>query len=83
MTELTPVAEPSKGQTKPPRKPVAAKKFSLDDLKLELRRIEWPTRENASKLTGQVLVIVVLFMFFVVGIDFVASKLVSLVQSFR
>lgn len=45
----------------------------------ELRKVSWPTWPEARRLTGLVLVVMVVVGIFLAGMDFLASQLLNLV----
>jgi preprotein translocase subunit SecE len=58
-------------------KGLEARKFFSDSL-FELRKVVWPTREETYKITGMVLVVVVIISLILAGFDFVISWLIKL-----
>jgi preprotein translocase subunit SecE len=54
-----------------------ARKFFSDSM-FELRKVVWPTREESYKITGMVLVVVVIISLILAGFDFVISALIKL-----
>lgn len=54
-----------------------ARQFYSDSL-FELRKVVWPTREQAYKITGMVLVVVVIISLILAGFDWVISFFVKL-----
>jgi preprotein translocase subunit SecE len=54
-----------------------ARQFYSDSL-FELRKVVWPTREQSYKVTGMVLVVVVIISLIVAGFDWVISFFVKL-----
>ena len=51
----------------------------LTDVRAELRKVTWPTREQTTKQTGVVLAMVAIMAFFLGAIDLGLSELVQLV----
>ncbi|MBC7876076.1 MAG: preprotein translocase subunit SecE [Anaerolineales bacterium] len=47
----------------------------------ELRKVSWPTWPEARRLTGLVLVVMVIVGIFLAGVDYLASELLKLVFS--
>ena len=45
----------------------------------ELRKVSWPTWPEARRLTGLVLMVMVIVGIFLAGMDFLASQLLNLV----
>ena len=45
----------------------------------ELRKVQWPTRKEAINLTIVVLVVSIVMAFFLGGLDFIFSRILSLV----
>jgi len=58
-------------------KGLQARKFFSDSM-FELRKVVWPTREESYKITGMVLVVVVIISLILAGFDFVISALIKL-----
>jgi preprotein translocase subunit SecE len=54
-----------------------ARDFFSDSL-FELRKVVWPTREESYRITGMVLVVVLLISLILSGFDFVISWLIKL-----
>ncbi|MEY2866796.1 MAG: preprotein translocase subunit SecE [Arenimonas sp.] len=54
-----------------------AREFFSDSL-FELRKVVWPTREESYRITGMVLVVVLLISLILSGFDFVISWLIKL-----
>jgi preprotein translocase subunit SecE len=48
----------------------------------ELRKVSWPTWPEARRLTGLVLVVMVVVGIFLAGMDYLASQLLGLVLGF-
>jgi len=69
-----------KDQAKSPRPSVAARRFSLEAFKLELRRIEWPTRKVILQSSSAVLAIMISFGILVSALDLGVGKLVGLLR---
>ena len=53
----------------------------LSESRFELRKVVWPTREETYKITGMVLVVVLLISLILSGFDFVISWLMSTVMT--
>ena len=47
----------------------------------ELRKVVWPTRQEAMRITGVVLLVVLIISLILAGFDFVISQLVKLLLS--
>ena len=47
----------------------------------ELRKVVWPTRQEAMRITGVVLLVVLIISLLLAGFDFVISQLVKLLLS--
>lgn len=45
----------------------------------ELRKVSWPTWPEARRLTGLVLLVMLVVGFFLAGVDFLAGELLNLV----
>jgi preprotein translocase subunit SecE len=45
----------------------------------ELRKVNWPTWPEAKRLTGLVLLVMVIMGIFLAGIDYLAGQLINLV----
>jgi preprotein translocase subunit SecE len=45
----------------------------------ELRKVSWPTWPEARRLTGLVLLVMVVIGLFLAGVDFLAGELLSLI----
>lgn len=45
----------------------------------ELRKVQWPTRKEAINLTIVVLVVSIVMAFFLGGLDFIFSRILSLI----
>ncbi len=58
-------------------KGLVARQFYSDSL-FELRKVVWPTREQSYKVTGMVLVVVVIISLILAGFDWVISFFVKL-----
>jgi preprotein translocase subunit SecE len=58
-------------------KGLEARQFFSDSL-FELRKVVWPTREESYKITGMVLVVVVIISLILSGFDWVISWLIKL-----
>jgi preprotein translocase subunit SecE len=58
-------------------------KFTLEELRLELSKIEWPDRSRVIQSTNTVLVILFVFIVFISVVDFGFSKLIIFLQSLR
>jgi preprotein translocase subunit SecE len=58
-------------------KGLEARDFFSDSL-FELRKVVWPTREESYRITGMVLVVVLLISLILSGFDFVISWLIKL-----
>ena len=69
--------------SKPLRKIPESKQFSLEEFKLELRRIEWPSRKEVAKSASAVLIILITFVIFVLIVDSGIAKLIQLIQMAR
>ncbi len=65
---------------RPVKSTIAARRFSLEEFKLELRRIEWPTRRLVLQSSGAVILIMVAFSLAVGALDLGATKLIGLLQ---
>jgi preprotein translocase subunit SecE len=50
----------------------------IDETRQEIRKVVWPTREEAWNLTVVVLFVVMLVMLIIFGIDFVFSQVFKL-----
>ena len=50
----------------------------LSDSLFELRKVVWPTREESYRVTGMVLIVVILISLILSGFDFVISWLIKL-----
>jgi preprotein translocase subunit SecE len=48
----------------------------------ELRKVSWPTWPEAKRLTGLVLLVMVVVGAFLAGVDFIASELMGFVLGF-
>jgi preprotein translocase subunit SecE len=66
-------ARPPAGQQK--RKRTGARQF-LREVRLELKKVDWPTRKELITYTIVVLVTITVLTSFVFGVDYVFSKLV-------
>jgi preprotein translocase subunit SecE len=66
-------ARPPAGQQK--RKRTGARQF-LREVRLELKKVDWPTRKELVTYTIVVLVTITVLTSFVFGVDYVFSKLV-------
>ena len=75
----TPSTNRPTGQPAPT--PAANRQFSLArylrDSRSELRKVNWPTREQTTNLTVVVCVVCVVIALFLGGIDYVFAQLVS------
>lgn len=58
-------------------KGLVARQFYSDSI-FELRKVVWPTREQSYKVTGMVLVVVVIISLILAGFDYVISFFVKL-----
>ena len=45
----------------------------------ELRKVNWPTWPEAKRLTGLVLLVMLIMGMFLAGVDYLASQLINLV----
>ena len=72
----------SKSQKKNDNKPVVKKPNKIQkwwrETVGELRKVTWPTKEDAIKMTKIVIVVVILTAVFLGVVDFVFSRLVGL-----
>lgn len=79
------MAEPTKTKkvVKTENKPVQKKPGKLvkwwNETIGELRKVSWPTREDALRMTKIVLVVVVIMAVFLGVVDFIFSELIGLV----
>ena len=69
-----PVAKKENSVVKPEN---AVQRFLRETI-AELRRVVWPTREEAARLTGIVILVVIVMALFFGGIDFVLNQVVQL-----
>jgi preprotein translocase subunit SecE len=53
----------------------------LRDTRAELRKVVWPTRENAINLTIVVLIVVIIMTILLGGIDWVFSQILNYLLS--
>lgn len=51
----------------------------LREVRVELSKVVWPTRETTIRLTFMVILITVVVGFFIGGIDFILTKLTELI----
>lgn len=70
-------------ENKQVKAPPLKARFTLEELKLELSKIEWPERKKVIQSTNTVLVILVAFIVLVGFVDFGFSKLIGLLQTLR
>jgi preprotein translocase subunit SecE len=54
----------------------------IDETRNEIRKVVWPTREDAWNLTVVVLFVVMLVMLIIFGIDFVFSQVFRFLYEF-
>lgn len=50
----------------------------IEDVKIEMAKVSWPTRDELLKSTMIVVVVTILFTLFIFGSDIVISNLVKL-----
>ena len=55
-------------------------KIAYEDLKLELKKVEWPTRAHVLKLTQTVFFIMILFLGVVGLVDFGLTKIIQVLR---
>lgn len=72
------MADSKKIEKKDVKKPNAIQKWWRETVG-ELRKVTWPTKEEAWKMTKVVIVVVVLMGIFLGAVDFGFSKLVELI----
>ncbi len=72
------MADSKKNEKKAVKKPNAIQKWWRETVG-ELRKVTWPTKEEAWKMTKVVIVVVVLMGIFLGAVDFGFSKLVELI----
>jgi preprotein translocase subunit SecE len=53
----------------------------LSESRFELRKVVWPTRQEATRITAVVLVVVIIISLILAGFDFVISWLIKLLLS--
>lgn len=86
-TTVTPASStPSNRPSNPPATPpVASRQMSLArylrDSRIELKKVNWPTREQTVNLTVVVCVVCVAIALFLGGLDFVFAALVKALAS--
>ena len=79
MAEPTKTKKVAKTETKPvQKKPNKLVKWWNETIG-ELRKVTWPTREDALRMTKIVLVVVVIMAVFLGVVDFIFSELIGLV----
>ncbi len=72
------MAEKKKEKTAPAKKPNAIKRYYRETVG-ELRKVTWPTREEALRLTGIVIVVIVVMAAFLGVLDFFFTRLFGLI----
>lgn len=50
----------------------------LNEVKLELSKVVWPTRQEVAKLTAVVIAVSVVVGFFIGGVDYILTKITEL-----
>lgn len=50
----------------------------LNEVKLELSKVVWPTRQDVVKLTAIVIAVSVVVGFFIGGVDYILTKITEL-----
>jgi preprotein translocase subunit SecE len=51
----------------------------LSEVKQELSKVSWPTREEVYGSTGVVVVLCIIFSLFVFGVDFLLNRLLDVI----
>ena len=53
-------------------------KFNISDLRSELKKVEWPSKEQTIKLTLVVLIVSLIISLYIGIIDFLLAKVLNL-----
>jgi preprotein translocase subunit SecE len=76
------VANVTRSEKGPAGGPAAGVVEYIEDTRAEMRKVVWPTREEAMNLTVVVLFVTIIMTIILGGIDFVFAQLLEFVLSF-